>query len=215
MAVTVGPPLPAPSSPQGDRAGGTGRHRAARVREFRRTRSLGGALGVTLLGAALPGAGYIWSRRRLGYAILLPFLAGVGLVAYYVGDLGRAADLAFDPTRLEVAAIALAAVFLVWVFVVATTYLMVRPIGMPRLEKGLGALVVVLLCVLGGLPAVQACGSRQPGATWSAPSSTTSRPRRHPTTSPRRTRGAAASKSTCCCSAATGESAGPASGPTR
>src|SRR6478735_8113301 len=147
MAVTVGPPLPAPSSPPGDRAGGTGRHRAARVREFRRTRSLGGALGITLLGAALPGAGYIWSRRRLGYAILLPFLVGLGLAAYYVGDVGRAADLAFDPTRLEVAAVVLV--------VVATTYLMVRPVGMPRLERGLGALVVVLLCVLGGLPAVQ------------------------------------------------------------
>jgi LCP family protein required for cell wall assembly len=155
MAVTVGPPVPAPASSPRDPAGSAGRHRAPRVRQFRRARSLGGALGVTLLGAVLPGAGYIWSRRRLGYAILLPFLAGVGLTAYYVGDLGRAADLAFDPTRLEMAAIVLGAVFLVWVFVVATTYLMVRPIGMPRLEKGLGALVVVLLCILAGLPVVQ------------------------------------------------------------
>lgn len=155
MAVTVGPRTPAPSTPQGDRPAGTGRHRAARVRQFRRASSLGGALGITLLGAVLPGAGYIWSRRRLGYAVLLPFLAGLGLVAFYVGDLGRAADLAFDPARLQAAAIGVAVVFLIWVFVVATTYLMVRPIGMPRLEKGLGALVVVLLCVLGGLPAVQ------------------------------------------------------------
>jgi polyisoprenyl-teichoic acid--peptidoglycan teichoic acid transferase len=44
----------------------------------------------------------------------------------------------------------------VWVFVVATTYLMVRPLAMVRLEKALGVLVVTLLCVLGGIPAVQA-----------------------------------------------------------
>jgi LCP family protein required for cell wall assembly len=125
------------------------------VREFRRARTLAGALGVTVLGAVLPGLGYIWSRRRLGYAVLLPFLLGLGVAAYYVGDLSRAADLAFDPARLEVAAIGLAAVFVIWAFVVATTYLMVRPIGMPALEKGLGVLVVVLLCVLGGLPAAQ------------------------------------------------------------
>jgi LCP family protein required for cell wall assembly len=147
--------MPAPTSREQQRSSTSGRHRAPRVREFRRARTLAGALGVTVFGAALPGLGYIWSGRRLGYAVLLPFLVGVGAAAYYFGDLGRAADLAFDPTRLEMAAVGLAAAFVIWVFVVATTYLMVRPIGMPPLEKGLGALVVVLLCVLGGLPAVQ------------------------------------------------------------
>src|SRR4051812_28325907 len=154
MAVTVGPRVPAPSS--GAPAATSGRHRAVGVREFRRARSLGGALGITLLGAALPGAGYLWSRRRLGYAVLLPFLAGLGLAAYYVGNLTRAADLAFDPARLEVVRVAVGLLFLVWVFVVATTYLMVRPLGMQRLEKGLGVLVVALTCVLAGIPAVQA-----------------------------------------------------------
>ncbi|GAA4716483.1 LCP family protein [Nocardioides conyzicola] len=149
MAVTVGAPARAPAPP-------SGRHRAPAVREFRRARSLGGALGITLLGAALPGAGYLWSGRRLGYAVLLPFLAGIGLTAFYVGDLRRAADLAFDPTRLEVVRVAVGALLLVWVFVVATTYLMVRPRGMQRLEKGLGVLVVSLVCVLVSIPAVQA-----------------------------------------------------------
>jgi len=89
--------MPAPPAGDRERAAGAGRHRAASVRQFRRARTLAGALGVTLLGAVLPGLGYIWSRRRLGYAVLLPFLLGLGVAAYYVGDLGRAADLAFDP----------------------------------------------------------------------------------------------------------------------
>lgn len=156
MAVTVGPPMPAPVSGDGARSATAGRHRAVRVREFRRARSLGGALGITVLGAVLPGAGYVWSRRRLGYVVLLPFLAGLALTAYYIGDVSRAADLAFDPTRLEIVRVALGALFLVWVFVVVTTYAMVRPMGMQRLEKGLGVLVVSLLCILVSIPAVQA-----------------------------------------------------------
>ncbi|MDF1602433.1 LCP family protein [Nocardioides sp. YIM 152315] len=156
MTLTVGPPAPA-DHPGGARtSGGAGRHRAAKARRFRRTRTLAGALGVTLLGAVLPGAGYLWSRRRLGYVVLVPFLVGLAAAAYYVGDLSRAVDLAFDPTRLRVARFALGAVLAAWVFVVATTYLMVRPLGMARVEKALGVLVVSLLCVLGAIPAVQA-----------------------------------------------------------
>ncbi|KQW52896.1 hypothetical protein ASC77_00855 [Nocardioides sp. Root1257] len=149
MAVTVGPPMPLPT----DRSG---KHRAAREREFRRAKTLGGALGITVLGAALPGAGYLWTGRRLGYAVLVPFLAGVALTAYYFGDLHHAADLAFDPARLQVAQVGFVALLAVWIFVVATTYLMVRPIPMPIIEKGLGVIVVALLCILGSIPAVQA-----------------------------------------------------------
>ena len=151
MVPSVEPPAPVrpkPSTP--------GRHRAARVHTFRRARTLAGALGITFLGAGLPGAGYLWSRRRLGWCVLLPFLAGVAATAYYVGDVQRAVDLAFDPARLRVAQVGLGALLAVWLFVVGTTYLMVRPLGMGRLEKSLGVVVVVLLCVLGAIPAVQA-----------------------------------------------------------
>src|SRR3954447_6890451 len=144
MAVTAGPRTPAPSAP-GDDAPGAGRHRARQARPFRRTRTLAGALGLTVLTAVLPGSGYLWSGRRLGYAVLLPFLVGLALTAYYVVDVGRAAHLAFDPARLQVVTVALGSLFVVWLFVVATTYLMLRPLAMPRLEKGLGVLVVVLL----------------------------------------------------------------------
>lgn len=150
MVVSVEPTAPAPPP-------APGRHRAVRApRGYRRARTLAGALGITVLGAVLPGAGYLWSRRRLGYAVLVPFLVGAAVAAYYVGDLSRAVDLAFDPARLQAAKFLLAGLLAVWVFVVATTYLMVRPLGMAWLEKTLGVVVVVLLCVLGTIPAVQA-----------------------------------------------------------
>lgn len=149
-------PVASQARPQAPPARPEARHRAHRRRRtFRRTRTLAGALGVTLLGALLPGSGYLWTRRRLGYAVLVPFLAGLGLLALYARDLDRMVDFAFDPARLRVAAVVIAATFLVWAAVVVTTYLMARPTRMSRLESGLGALVVFLLCVLVALPAFQ------------------------------------------------------------
>ncbi|MBA2952777.1 LCP family protein [Nocardioides sp. CGMCC 1.13656] len=146
MEPTAPAPSPAP-----------GRHRAERApRGYRRARTLAGALGITVLGAVLPGVGYIWSRRRLGWAVLVLFLGGLAVAGYYAGDLSRAVDLAFDPARLQALRFLLGALLAMWLFVVATTYLMVRPIGMAWLEKSLGVVVVVLLCVLGSIPAVQA-----------------------------------------------------------
>lgn len=137
------------------------KHRAAKHkapkprRTFRRAKTLAGALGVTLLGAVLPGAGYLWTRRRLGWCVLVPFLVGLGAVGYYAQDLQRAVDFAFDPTRLRVAAAVIGFLYVVWAFTVVTTYAMARPLGMRRLEKSLGVVVVALLCVLVALPAVQ------------------------------------------------------------
>lgn len=132
------------------------RHRAPQPRRsFRRARTLGGALGVTVLGAAVPGAGYLWTRRRLGWAVLAVFVAGLGVLAYYAQDWHRFIDMAFDPTRLRVAAVVLGVLFLGWAFTVVTTYVMVRPLHLNRLEKTLGAVVVSLLCVLVAIPAVQ------------------------------------------------------------
>ncbi len=130
------------------------RHRAPK-RVFRRARTLAGALGITMLSAALPGTGYLWTRRRLGYVVLVPFLVGLVLLGLYARDLHRLVDFAFDPARLRVAAVVIAVAFLAWAFVVVTTYAMARPRGMSRLEGGLGALVVSLLCILVALPAVQ------------------------------------------------------------
>mgnify|MGYP000918869789 FL=1 len=132
------------------------RHRAPRDRQpFRRAKTLGGALGVTVLGAVVPGAGYLWTGRRLGYAVLGVFLAGLAVLGYYAQDWHRFVDMAFDPTRLRVAGAVLGVAFAVWAFTVVTTYVMARPLAMRRLESTLGAIVVTLLCVLVAIPAVQ------------------------------------------------------------
>ncbi|MEP9365064.1 LCP family protein [Nocardioides sp. CN2-186] len=131
------------------------RHRAPRQRGFRRARTLAGALCVTLLGAAVPGAGYLWTRRRLGWFVLVPFLVALAAVGYYARDWRDHIDFAFDPTRLRITGAVIGVLFVVWAFTVVTTYVMARPLGMTRLEKGLGVVVVALLCVLVALPAVQ------------------------------------------------------------
>ena len=110
---------------------------------------------MTVLGAVLPGTGYLWTRRRLGYAILAPWLVGLVLLGLYARDLDRLLDVAFDPARLRLVAALAVGAFVVWAAVVVTTYLMARPRSMSRLESGLGALVVLLLCVLVALPTYQ------------------------------------------------------------
>ena len=132
------------------------RHRGPRARRaFRRARTLAGALGVTLLGAVLPGAGYLWTRRKLGWFVLVPFLAGAAALAYYARDWHHFVDIAFDPTRLRIVGVVIGVLFVVWAFTVVTTYVMARPLGMSRLEGTLGGIVVGLLCILVALPAVQ------------------------------------------------------------
>ena len=95
---------------------------------YRRAQGLRGTVGVTLLGALLPGAGFLWTRRSfLGWIVLLPFLSVAGTAAWYLRDVRAAADLAFDPARLQLAALVLAGAYGVWFLVVVSTYLLARP----------------------------------------------------------------------------------------
>lgn len=132
-----------------------GRHRARRPTAHRRARTLAGALMVTLLGAAIPGVGLLWTRRRVGWIVLVPFLVALGVLGYYARDLRHLLDFAFDPTRLRIAAVVIGIGLALWALVVVGTYLYARPRMMSRLERALGGVVVTLLCVLGALPAVQ------------------------------------------------------------
>jgi polyisoprenyl-teichoic acid--peptidoglycan teichoic acid transferase len=125
-------------------------------RGFRRASSVKVALAVTLLGAALPGAGYLWTRRRLGYAVLLPSLGAVAVLVVYVQDLRSLLDIAFDPTRLRTVAVMTSAGFAVWAFTVVTTFLMARPVGTRPLHTRLGVAAACLLCVAVALPVAQA-----------------------------------------------------------
>ncbi len=116
-------------------------------RPRRRANGLAGTLGATLLGAALPGAGYLWSgRKNLGWMLLLPSLTLLGLAAWYALTApGVVLDVLFDPARLQIVAIALGVGFALWLIVVVTTYTMVRPEPRRRSQTALGTAFVVVL----------------------------------------------------------------------
>jgi LCP family protein required for cell wall assembly len=128
--------------------------RASHRFRFRRARTLRGALAVTLLGAVLPGAGYLWTGRRLGYLLLLPTLAAAAY-AVFVADLGTLLDVAVDPGRLRTAVVVLGAVFTVWTFSVVTTYLVAHPRDLRARTFRLGAALVLTFCLVAALPVVQ------------------------------------------------------------
>ncbi len=115
-----------------------------------------GAIGVTLLGAVLPGAGLLWTRRvAQGLLVLLPTLAFATAGVWYVGrDLETATGFAFDPTRLRVAVGVLVLALALWLVVVVATYLLARPAHPTRTESIVGGVFVLVLCLTLAAPVV-------------------------------------------------------------
>lgn len=128
--------------------------RRRRRPERRRAAGLPGTIGVTALGALVPGAGFLWARRRaLGLTVLGTTLGLVLLGSWFVGwDLRAATDFFFDPARLQVAAGVLVVALAIWAVVVTTTYLMVRPRERSRAQSILGGAFVGALCLSMGAP---------------------------------------------------------------
>lgn len=126
------------------------------VPKRRRASDLPAAMAVTLLGALLPGAGYLWTRRHvLGLLVLLPTVALTAAAGWYVGrDFATATDLAFDPSRLRYAVGVMAVALTLWAVVVVTTYRMVRPPHLTRLQTTLGGSFVLVLCLSLAAPVV-------------------------------------------------------------
>lgn len=119
----------------------------------RRAHSLGGALGVTVLGALLPGAGLLWARRWVvGGLVLLATASPVVWAAYHFTDLDAVLRFATDPTRLQVAAAAVGAGLVLWALTVVATYAVVRPRSLRRGARVLGATAVGLLCLVVAAP---------------------------------------------------------------
>lgn len=142
------PPAPARRKP-GHRARRPARRRAPQLR---------GALFVTSASALLPGVGYLYSGRKvLGWLVLVPcvLLAGWALL-FSRHDLAAALDFAFDPARLKTAAVLLGIGLLLWLFVVVTTYLMVRPLHVPPWKAWTGGAFVVVLCLAVAAPVTMA-----------------------------------------------------------
>lgn len=126
---------------------------ASRVGPHRK-RTLLGAIGLTTLGAVLPGVGFILvGRRLLGLLVLLPTLVLVGLAGWFLRTDPRGViAIAVDPERLLVTSSVLLVLLLVWVGVIVATYLVARPLDSPPGQSFLGGVFVALLCCLVAAP---------------------------------------------------------------
>ena len=117
----------------------TGRRRSSRGRRInpdaarRRASGFASALGLTSLSAIVPGAGYIYSRRRiLGVSVLvISLICVIAAVWYLPKNVHDALIFAVDPARLKVAAIILAIVLIAWMAVVISTWVLLRPTNTP------------------------------------------------------------------------------------
>jgi len=140
-----------------------GRHAAARARTVPRS------LGLTLLGALLPGVGLIiGGRRRLGAFVLTLTLGLVGL-GVYIGLTRRDEVLAAAvvPSRLLITSVAIGAIAFVWIVVIVGSHRLLRPATGGAGGRAVGAVLVGLLCFGIAAPAavgVQMCWR---SATWS------------------------------------------------
>lgn len=124
----------------------------------RRARGLSGTLVLTVLGAAIPGSGYLYTgRRALGGLVLLVWASLVGALLWYFGrDVRVAIDLAFSPALLRAVALLLGIALLTWAFVVFTSYRLLRPRVRRRWHTVAGHVAVAVLVVVGGAPVVKA-----------------------------------------------------------
>jgi LCP family protein required for cell wall assembly len=139
-------------------AAGPVRGGARARRHRRRAKGLGSTLGLTALGAIVPGSGYLVAGRRLvGAVVLLGWLATIAaLVWYFSRGTDAALDFVFDPAAVRVAAVGLGVGLLVWAFVVVTSHRMLRPRDRPRLHTVIGNALVVVLLLAGAAPIARA-----------------------------------------------------------
>ncbi|MDO9454874.1 LCP family protein [Nocardioides sp.] len=137
---------------------GSARGGARARRTRRRAKSLGSTIGLTTLGAVVPGSGYLVAGRRwLGAVVLVGWLATIGALAWYFGrGVDNALDFVFNPTLVRVAAVGLGLGLLVWAFVVVTSHRLLRPRERPRSHTIIGNVLVGVLVLAGAAPVVRA-----------------------------------------------------------
>jgi LCP family protein required for cell wall assembly len=155
------PPVPDGAAEQRETADGPERER--------RERSYGAALGLTVLGAAVPGSAYLAAgRRRLGLATLavavLLLLAVDGVLLLEHDPAKLAAELASRPALLLGLGIGVLVVAAAWAIVIVTGHRMLVPRAMSRHQRALGGGLVVLLALAVVVPSIVA--SRYAFATY-------------------------------------------------
>lgn len=132
------------------------RGRRRRLRPRRRAAGLRGTIGVTLMGAVVPGSGLVWTGRRLlGLLVLVPFLLATAYAAgtaSRVADLRTLVDLAMDPARLKTFAAVAVLALVLWAGAVWLTYHHARPVRRTRAATVAGNAFVLLLVVVVGAP---------------------------------------------------------------
>ncbi|HZX03398.1 LCP family protein [Kribbella sp.] len=108
----------------------------------------------TLLGAAVPGLGFIMGgRKRLGVAVLsvaVGLVAIAGIVA--VTDPNAVLALAVSPGRLLIATSAVVLLGLGWIWVVVASHKLLRPVSVSYTGRLAGSLFVGVLCFAIAVP---------------------------------------------------------------
>ena len=123
----------------------------------RPARSFGAALGLTVLGAVVPGTAFLAARRRvLGMLTLLLFLAVAG-GGVWLATAGRrtALHIAVSTSSLLWVIGGIAAVGLLWVLAIVFQYVVVMPARTRPVTHVLGGLLVLVLAAGVALPAYQ------------------------------------------------------------
>lgn len=127
-------------------------------RGHRRALTFGAALGLTALGALVPGSAFLAAGRRvLGGLTLAGFLLLLAGGAW-VATAGRqtATRTLVDTTSLVWLVAALGVLTLVWAIVVVAGYRMLVPDRTPRNRRLLGGLLVATIVLAGAVPAAYA-----------------------------------------------------------
>jgi LCP family protein required for cell wall assembly len=150
------PPAPhhvaSPRRARGARA--VARHASGRGEGF------GRFVGLTTLGALLPGVGLLAAgRRRAGAAVLA--VIGIALVCLgYVLATGKAKSFgintAVDPRSLLIVAVVAILGGLLWCVVIIATALAARSPRLTSVQRGLGVVLVAALCLTVAMPSAMA-----------------------------------------------------------
>src|SRR5215217_6674788 len=114
------------------------RHRSPRARTTSK------AIGLTLLSALIPGSGLVMGgRKRLG-AFVLTISIGLLVIGAYVGLTKRDSivALAVSPRQLLIATAAVVLLGVCWIWVVVTSYKLIRPVSMTYTGRLAGSLIV-------------------------------------------------------------------------